>query len=359
MKRETYPNFDFIRLLAASSVIFSHSFLIGDGSETREPFVQLLGPNNILGIYAVFCFFIMSGFLVTQSLLTAPSVPNYLWRRFFRIYPGLLVCLCLSAFLLGAAFSQAGPIKFLSGPASIKYVLGNLVRPGHTPSIPSVIFYPESSGWLGTMINGSLWTIFHEVICYLLLAAFSVLGALRAWSMGLIAILMTVANVAAFDPHSETISGFLLLAPGFFAGAAFSLAGIQMTRIPRVTLAATAGSVLLMVIAAQRGMLSDIFPLAGAVPLLLFAKSASIRLPRIDRLGDISYGAYLYGWPAEQVVRSTVGPEAGWSVVFALALPLAGLLGYASWWLVELPALRCKDRFLRRLRSTPPSACQD
>src|SRR3954454_11258941 len=84
--RGRYPNFDFIRLLAASSVIFSHSFLIGDGDERGEPLVRLLGPHNIIGIYGVHCFFMISGHLVTQSFLHSSCTMDYLRRRFLRIY---------------------------------------------------------------------------------------------------------------------------------------------------------------------------------------------------------------------------------------------------------------------------------
>ena len=51
-----FRNFDALRLIAASSVILSHSFLIADGHERNEPFVGVFG--HILGIYGVFVFFI-------------------------------------------------------------------------------------------------------------------------------------------------------------------------------------------------------------------------------------------------------------------------------------------------------------
>ena len=342
VKRETYPNFDFLRLVAATSVVFSHAFLIGEGSEAREPFVQFLGPHNILGIYGVHCFFLMSGFLVTQSLAESKSLLRFLRRRCLRIYPALLVCLCLCAFVLGPFFSEEGALNFLRTPASVEYVLGNLLRPGRLPSMAGVSFYSEPSGWLGTMVNGSLWTIFYEVACYVLIALLAVVGALRAWSMGLFAVLLVVAGIVELGSHSETISDFLFVAPGFFAGAALCLTGIQRMRSPAVVLFVTAGSVLAMVFAWRWQLLAVIFPVAGAVPILRFATSLSMRLPSLHRLGDISYGTYLYGWPVEQAIRSIVGAQAGWLAVFAIALPAVYVLGLASWWIVERPALRYK-----------------
>ncbi len=62
------PGLDGIRLMCAILVIFSHSYLLATGSEETEPLHQLLGEKNILGLYAVFTFFIISGYLLTRSL---------------------------------------------------------------------------------------------------------------------------------------------------------------------------------------------------------------------------------------------------------------------------------------------------
>src|SRR3954468_22563400 len=60
-------NFDALRLLAALSVVFSHSFLIAEGTEASEPFVWLTRNQCVLGLMGVFVFFIISGYLVTGS----------------------------------------------------------------------------------------------------------------------------------------------------------------------------------------------------------------------------------------------------------------------------------------------------
>ena len=105
------------------------------------------------------------------------------------------------------------------------------------------------------MINGSLWTIFHEVVCYVLVAVLAAVGALRAWSIGLLALLLAAAEIAS-GAHSEEVSNFLLVAPGLFAGVALCLVGIQKMRSPLVMLA-TAGSLLVMIFAWRRETLSN------------------------------------------------------------------------------------------------------
>src|SRR5205823_4106877 len=65
------------------------------------------------------------------------------------------------------------------------------------------------------------------------------------------------------------------------------------------------------------------------------------RLPWFNRLGDYSYGVYLYGWPVAQVMKQLV-PAGGPLRNTALTLPVALALAFFSWHLVEKPALSLK-----------------
>ena len=96
-------NFDFLRLVAALSVVFSHSFLIAEGSEASEPFVRLTGNQCVLGLVGVFVFFIISGYLVTGSFLRHPDPGRFALKRVLRIFPGLAVNLLVCAAAARAA----------------------------------------------------------------------------------------------------------------------------------------------------------------------------------------------------------------------------------------------------------------
>src|ERR1700738_3258398 len=93
-------NFDALRLIAALSVVFSHSFLIAEGSEAREPFAWITGNQCILGLVGVFVFFVISGYLVTESWCRSPAPARFALRRLSRIYPGLVVSALVCAFVL-------------------------------------------------------------------------------------------------------------------------------------------------------------------------------------------------------------------------------------------------------------------
>ena len=82
-----HNNFDALRLVAAVSVMFSHAFLIAEGSQRHEPLIVLTGNQAILGLCGVFVFFAISGFLVTQSFEQTGDPWRFLAKRALRIFP--------------------------------------------------------------------------------------------------------------------------------------------------------------------------------------------------------------------------------------------------------------------------------
>jgi len=85
--------------------VFSHSFLIAEGSEANEPFARITGNQCILGLVGVFVFFIISGYLVTESYCRSPAPGRFAARRVLRIYPGLLLNVLVCALLVGPMIS--------------------------------------------------------------------------------------------------------------------------------------------------------------------------------------------------------------------------------------------------------------
>jgi len=98
-------NFDFIRLLAASMVVFSHSFYLLETPERplskSEPLVYLTNGQMTFGNLGVWIFFAISGYLITQSLLRSSSYRTYFTKRSLRIFPALIVDILIAAFIWG------------------------------------------------------------------------------------------------------------------------------------------------------------------------------------------------------------------------------------------------------------------
>jgi peptidoglycan/LPS O-acetylase OafA/YrhL len=336
--RRDYPNFLFIRLVCAASVVFSHSFLIGEGSEQNEPLVRLLGPGNILGIYGVFIFFFASGFLITQSAFGSQSAFSYAWKRIIRIYPALLVCALLSALVLGPIFTSAPLTEYFSSLAPVKYLVKTAFGvEGGGWQIATVRFY-DSANKMGDGMNGSLWTIPQELICYIITGLLLIAGLLRWW---VVALLCAISLPFMTVPHYDwpmTVQNFLLCFPSFAFGALLFFVRRAWGLHGGIALASSG----LAIIAALSGRFMEFFPLLGVYPLIWLATSDRVRLPSLKGWGDISYGLYLYAWPVQQTVRVVLGEKATWWGVFGISLPVAALLGYVSWHLLEKHALKLK-----------------
>src|SRR5262245_28660325 len=135
-KRRHFEGFDGLRLLSAVFVIFSHAFLIATGSEESEPMVRLLGPGNILGLYGVFTFFIISGFLLARSLASNTGAIGFTVSRVLRILPGYLCAVLVVGLAIGPLFTTLPAHQYFFAPEVRSFVadgfnsLGDAYLPG-------------------------------------------------------------------------------------------------------------------------------------------------------------------------------------------------------------------------------------
>jgi len=101
-------NLRIVRLVAASAVIFSHSYVVNLGLAALaiEPLYALTGID--CGALAVDIFFIASGVLVGRSLMRGRDPGDFLLSRALRIYPGTICAVLAMALLLGPAVTELG-----------------------------------------------------------------------------------------------------------------------------------------------------------------------------------------------------------------------------------------------------------
>ncbi len=346
LDRSRANNFDALRLFAAATVLFSHSFLIADGNENREPLIVLSGRQSILGLAGVFVFFAISGFLVTQSFEETRSPWRFLVKRVLRIFPGLIAALALTGFVLAPLVTTLPLGEFLARPEPYRYVFWNTLLDLRQHELPKTMFVDNP---VGLELNGSLWTLRYEFEMYLMVLALGVAGLLRLpvllalWALGLACI-----GLSALD----ALGGWGWLLSFFVSG--MILYKLRDTRVfdGRVALAALAG----LVLTVRYGQFIQLFSLFGTYLALWFALNRRLPLIPAARFGDLSYGLYIYGWPSEAAAIWAVGGHAPWWEVFLLGLALAAALAFLSWHLVEQPALRLKPRGARPLVPVPEIA---
>lgn len=327
-------NFDALRLFAAGSVIFSHSFFIAEGNEMHEPLILLSGRQSILGLAGVFVFFAISGFLVTQSFEATASAWRYLAKRALRIFPGLIVALVVSAFVLVPMVTTLPLGEYLSRPEPYRYVFWNTLLDLRQHELPKTMFVDNP---VGLEVNGSLWTLRYEFEMYLMVLVLGVAGLLRLpallalWALGLASI---------YFPALGVLGGWGWMLSFFVSGMIFyKLRGTRLFD-GRLALAALAG----LVLTVRFGGFIECFSLFGSYLALWLALTPRLPPLKAARFGDLSYGLYIYGWPSEAAVAWALGGHGPWWEVFLLGLALAAALAFLSWHLVEAPALRLKPR---------------
>ncbi len=153
-------NFNLIRALAATAVLVSHAWPISQGAGTQEPLWAWTGAT--LGTMAVYVFFAISGFLIATSFDRTQSARAFLVARGLRLFPGLFVSVLLVAFVMGPLVTTLAATDYLTHPETLAFIPRNLtlISPAYTlPGVFEANPYPT--------VEGSIWTLVHEVACYL------------------------------------------------------------------------------------------------------------------------------------------------------------------------------------------------
>jgi peptidoglycan/LPS O-acetylase OafA/YrhL len=346
-----YPNFNGLRLLAASAVVFSHAFLLATGSEETEP---LQSTGMTAGVYGVFVFFILSGFLVTESAKRSSGVLDYCRKRFLRIAPAFVVSTILITYAVVPFFAPNGPTAFIQAPEVLSKVIATIFLQDDGLYFYGVEFYPPSgpADFLPSVANGVLWTIRLEIIGYALVGLFMALSLLQDHRQP-VTILFVVAIAALSLVYANAvsvkwISELLLILPAFCCGIFLNWMVRFHTPRGRIALLFVAG----IAPAVYFGVLPQVFTFLVAYPLIWLGAVQFKPLAWFSSGSDISYGLYLFGWPVTQLIRSFMGEGLSGYEMTASALPVTALIAYASWHLIEKPALRFKTVVRRKAVAT-------
>ena len=323
-------NFNLLRMLAATGVLVSHAYPISLGPGTPEPLVALLGMT--LGTVCVMVFFTISGFFITRSFEQKHSLPSFFLARALRLFPALAVVLAVTVAISALFLTVAPPNVFW--PAAWEYLLRNLLLFFPKYPLPGVF----ESNRFGPAINGSLWTLNYEVLCYLGVVLCGGLGFLErptAFAAGLVLLLMLYATAQLLPLH-ERIENLAPLGLSFGIGMAF---WVWRSTIPLSWPMAGAALVAAVLLRSTPVFgLALALALAYGVFVLGYARIHSLKW--YTRLGDYSYGTYVYAFPVQQLIAflGVVSPLTN----MALAFPAVLLCAVLSWVFVEAPALRLR-----------------
>lgn len=373
-----FPLFDGLRALAALSILVFHTASATGASVGEAGLSPYLARLNV----GVAIFFAISGFLLYRPFVAAnvgdaPAVHlgRYARRRFLRIVPAYWVALTLVAVYPGL------PGAVLGGQWWIYYGFGQ--------------DYNRFTAIAGL---GVAWSLGCEVAFYILLPAISFalaygasrLGRRTSWRLELSALLalslLSFGWRAYADSHPTIPPTTFGSTFGWFAlGMALAVVNVELSRRPSVAQRLASYSWLGWVVAAAaylaicRGLglsgqhiftwrptvaqdlavyvLSGVVAFGVALPAAFEAKPAGL-IGRIlgarpvAWLGLVSYGIFLYHLPiATELNGGLTSADATvrclWLTPATAALAIAA--GAASYYAIERPVLRFKERRIGRI----------
>lgn len=327
-------NFNLLRMLAATAVLVSHAWPIVLGPGTVEPLEVLTGYS--LGTLAVFVFFALSGFFISASFDRAGTLADFLAARGLRLFPGLFVSLVFVALIMAPFATSLSLRDYLTHSETWQFFVRNLTLAKPQYTLPGIFVTNPFPA-----VEGSIWTLVHEVMCYGLVFLAGICGLLRrrrAMTIALIGycFVWMLPLVLPIQLHVKLAQWRELSFP-FVLGMTFWL---WRGWIP---LSLWGVCALLALFAVTRGTVPGFIVLNALITYASFwlGHVPDGRIRTYNSLGDYSYGMYIYAFPLQGLVVWYFGAMTPLAHI-ALALPLVLLVSVLSWHFVEAPALRLR-----------------
>jgi peptidoglycan/LPS O-acetylase OafA/YrhL len=348
-------NFDVIRLGAAFLVFYEHAFYIFTGNPIGfDIFRQIFSMSA--AATGVCIFFIISGFLLSKSLAEKKPLWMYLLNRVVRIVPALVVVVILSILVFGFFISRLGFVDFISNKTTQLYGQNCLIYRTYY-YLPGV--FESNPG--GASVNGSLWTIPYEFTCYLILPLFFLLPLLKNKYAMLVVFLACCIGIVGWEKeiYAITIPWIGITLKSFAVPFLYFMAGACYYRFRhwiRWGFWGILASVVILVLIKIEWIprISLVFILPYLVLWLAFAKAFGLKV--VSRYGDFSYGFYLFAFPVQQTVCYVWMDSLGFYALLGIAWIITMLLAIGSWYAIEQPAMRLKQRVYKKIEHRRASA---
>lgn len=329
-------------------VLFSHSLELS-GSGIIDPFYKATNWVSFSTL-GVFGFFVISGYLVTQSLERDPRLVQFLLKRIRRIYPGFVAALLFT--MLIALFAFDGKLSdFLSYSSVQTYLPVNLLmfwRQDYLADVFARNPYPR-------LVNGSLWTLSYEWLFYLVMVL--LIPLIRNRKMLLTASILVFAGMLIFHlffsgPYYDNFS---VISPRFgFTFGLFFLGGAILSQYRNVLqryathIVCIALALLVAVLWKRQIYYAQFFVLPFLVIGLGEIKLNWVAWFR-KYIGDLSFGLYIYAFPVQQLLVQELHPPAFY--LLGLTMLICVPLAYLSWNFIEKPFLikKASDTVVNKL----------
>ncbi|MBM4764484.1 acyltransferase [Bacillus sp. B15-48] len=320
-------NLDILRFLIATWVVYVHSF-------------PLSGTDYMSERLRVMTFFIISGFFITLSLMRNSNLFNFFKSRIIRLYPGLIFIVIFTIFLLGPLVSSMNVTDYFLHPETYRYFKVLFIKGLEGHSLPGAFennIYPNT-------VNGSLWTIYYEVIFYIGIAGLSLLGLLTKRIMLLLFMLSFILFFIPITSGKLLIELFIF----FSIGSVFYL---YRNRIP-INIGLALIALVSLLICWKLEFFVHGYALFGSYLVIFLIFYKKINIPFSTQLGNYSYSLFLFGFPIQQTVTHFYGGSMNPLTNFLISFPIALVFSMISWNFIEKHFIKYKNKPLNKKTKT-------
>ncbi len=309
-------------------VIIGHSYALVPVKGEIDPILSLVG-FAYSGSIAVKFFFFLSGILVTNSLLQKQDIVDFVTMRTARVVPAIAVCSAILALIVGPIFTT--DTNYFSSPDVFRFIWGNsLINIQYT--LPGVF-----QNLAINAVNASLWTIPYEVCAYIALAGLFLVGALK--NKHVAAAICVFFIIDSLLPQGGFFLYFYNNTEVRFLPFSFALGALCAIYKDRINLSSqiSIGLIILTYVFWETVAQQALFYASVFITAIFISTWKPI--VKLTPKWDISYGIYVYGWPAQQIVTS-VTPGHSRPLDMLMTITIAAACGCLSWVFIERPALK-------------------
>jgi peptidoglycan/LPS O-acetylase OafA/YrhL len=340
-------NFHLIRFIAATLVLYGHCYPLTNRGTYDE--ITLLSQGIFPAAHMGVCiFFIVSGYLVSQSSQNSLTILNFIWKRIIRIFPALIVSLIFCVCVLGTLFTTLPLNEYWQNYETYRFLKLIKLYPQVGYTLPGVFKTLPIKD-----VNGSLWTLPYEVTMYLFLVILQLCGLfsrrktilfLFIFSFPFIIYLFLNYHPTRLIPILHlTFTDTLEFGIYFMAGTLMNLFKDKIVfRFLYFAIMVLLWFGLGLVHITTPVMIKSISFIALPY-IVLYLAMLKGKWNDFGKIGDFSYGIYIYAFPIQQMIVQLYGTEISIVKMFIMSFSIVLLLSVLSWYLIEEKALRLKS----------------
>ncbi|EHZ2591254.1 acyltransferase [Vibrio parahaemolyticus] len=312
-------NFNLLRFILACIVLLYHAMTLNN--------IELY--QYVPAKFAVYAFFSISGFFIINSWVNRRQLGYYFCSRFFRLYPLYFVVIASS--VIYGLYNYSGTFIEYFRDGALKYFLVNASFLNFmAPDLPEIFKGNNISA-----VNGSLWTLKIEVMFYVLVPLVFFSSTINTKKLALVYYIFSIILYYFVDFIVDKLEFPIQFKHQLPSMLSFFFIGylILSSKIKNVWL-------ILMLIVSLIGYFFDLFVFSALfISVLVYIFAYKIKLPKLPKkLGDLSYGIYIWHFPIIQILISHSLFECFY-VGFLITVLIVFLLSFFSWQFIEKQAI--------------------